>query len=132
MVTTESGADPRSFGLFQSLRGHLGTWVDVLRTRLELLSTELQEERLWMQRVVVLAVASIVCFAFGALLVTLFVVVAFWETDYRLVVVGGFALLYLLGGVVAALVARRRMRDKPKLLSATIGELAKDIRHLTS
>lgn len=132
MATPAPGADPGSFSLLQSLKAHVGTWVDVLRTRLDLLSTELQEERERVQQVFILAAAAVVCLAFGALLVTFFVVALFWETDYRLAVLGGFALAYLIAGGITAMITRRKIRNRPKLLSATVGELAKDYTHLAS
>jgi uncharacterized membrane protein YqjE len=119
-------------GLLQSLRGYLATWVDLLRTRLDLFSTELQEEKERAQQLLVLAATALLCLTFGALLVTFFVVAVFWETNYRLAVLGGLALLYLAAGTIAAMITRRRIRARPKLFSATLGELAKDYRHLSS
>jgi uncharacterized membrane protein YqjE len=104
----------------------------LLRTRLELFSTEWQEERERLEEIVLLAAAAVLCLTFGVLLVTLFVVVAFWDTNYRLLVLGGFALLYLIAGIVVGLITRRKSRNRPKLFSATLGELAKDYRHLSS
>jgi len=131
MPNPGAAAGPRP-GLLQSLKGYLATWVELLRTRLDLFSTELQEERERVEQIFVLAAASALCLAFGLLLVTLLVVVAFWETPYRLAVLGGFALLYLAAGTVVAVVARRKCRNRPKLFSATLTELAKDYRHLSS
>jgi uncharacterized membrane protein YqjE len=119
-------------GLLQSLRGYLATWVDLFRTRLDLFSTELQEEQERLQQLVVLGAAALFCLALGALLVTLFVVAIFWETNYRLAVLGGLALLYLAAGTIVALVTRKRSRARAKLFSATLGELTKDYHHLSS
>jgi len=118
--------------LLQSLKGYLATWVELLRTRLDLFSTELQEERERVQQVVLLAAVSLLCLAFGALLMTLLVVAAFWETQYRLVVLGAFAVLYLAAGIVIAVITRRKCQNRPKLFSATLTELSKDYRHLSS
>ncbi len=119
-------------GLLQSLKGYLGTWVDLFRTRLELFSTELQEERERLQEIVLLGAAALLCLSLGVLLVTFFVVVIFWNSDYRLLVLGGFALFYLALGTVTGLITRRKSRNKPKLLATTLGELAKDYEHLSS
>lgn len=118
--------------LLQSLRDYLSTWVELLRTRLDLFSTELQEERERIQQILVLAAAAVMCLVFGMLLMTLFVVAVFWETDYRLVVLGGLALLYLAAGIIVGVITRRRSRAKPRLFAATLDELAKDYRHLSS
>lgn len=133
MYGSDPGHRPHSSPtLLQALKGYLATWVDLLRTRLDLLSTELQEEKGHLQEVLILAVASLLCLTFGALLVTFLVVVVFWETDYRLAVVGGLALLYLAAGVVVGLITRRKSRSRPKLFPATLGELAKDYQRLSS
>lgn len=133
MATPDRGATSRPPpSLFRSLKAYLGTWAELLRTRLELLSSEWQEERERLEQIAILTAASVLCFTFGALLVTLFVVVAFWETNYRLAVVGGFAVLYLVAGTVVGVITRRKSRSKPKLFSATLDELAKDYRHLSS
>lgn len=118
-------------GLFQSIREYLATWVEVLRTRLDLFSTEWQEEWQRLEQILILAAAAIVCLTFAALLATLLVVAAFWETNYRLAVLAGCAGLYLAAGIVVGLIARRKSRNKPKLFSTTIGELAKDYQHLS-
>ena len=133
MPTPDRGATSRpSPGLIQSLKGYLAAWVELLRTRLELFSTEWQEERGRLEQIVILAATSLLCLTFGVLLVTLFVVVAFWETNYRLAVLGGFAVLYLAAGVVVGIITRRKSKNRAKLFSATLGELAKDYRHLSS
>ena len=119
-------------GIFQSLKKFLATWVDLLRTRLDLISTELEEEREWLQQIVILGAAAFLCLAFGVFLVTLFVVVFFWDSNYRLVVLGGLALIYLAAGIVLASIARRKSQLRPKLFSASLGELDKDYRRLSS
>jgi len=118
--------------LYYAARNYLATWVEVLRTRLELFSTEWQEEFQRLEQILILAAATVLCLTFGLLLVTLFVVVAFWETNYRLPVLGAFAVLYLVAGGVVGLIMRRKSRSKPKIFSATLAELAKDYRHLSS
>ena len=133
MATSAPAPPPRpppSF--YQSVKAYLATWVEVLRTRLELFSIECQEERERLEQIVILPATTLLCLTFGILLVTLFVVVAFWDTNYRLAVLGGFAVFYLAVGTVVGLITRRKSRTRPKLFSATLEELAKDYRHLSS
>ena len=49
-------------------------------------------------RVLILAVVTCFCLGLAAVLITFFLVVLFWETNYRLAVVGCLALLYLAAG----------------------------------
>jgi uncharacterized membrane protein YqjE len=133
MATAASRAESQSApSLIQSLRAYLATWVDLLRTRLELVSTELQEERARLEQILILGAAALVCLIFGLLLVTFFIVVAFWDTNYRLAVVGALALAYLAAGSIVGLITRRKSRQRPKLLAGTLEELAKDYRQLSS
>ena len=111
--------------MVNSVRSFMASWVALLRTRLEILSLEIEEQREWMEHIVLLTIASLFCVSFGLLLLTLFVVVLFWE-NYRLWVLGGFALLYLGGGLALVLSLRRKSRNRPRIFSTTTTELAKD------
>jgi len=130
VLRAEEEAPPRA-GLMQSVRACLALWVALLKTRIEIISTELEEAKLHFEEMVLLAVVSIFCLSFGLLLLTLFVVVLFWET-YRWQVLGGFALLYLVAGFGAALALRKKIKSKPKLFAITVEELGKDYAHLTA
>ena len=57
------------------------------------------------------------------------VLLAFWDSN-RMFAAGLLAVLYLGSGAACALVARGRLRERPPLFSATVGELAKDLDHL--
>ena len=132
MAAPDTGGRMAPPGLIQSLKTFLRTWVELFRTRLDLLSTELQEERQHLQQIVILGAAALLCITFGVLLVTLFFVAVFWDTNYRLAVLGGFAVFYLGTGIIVGLITRRKSRLKPKLFTASLAELAKDYSHLSS
>jgi uncharacterized membrane protein YqjE len=133
MATPDSGSEARPpLSLVDSLKRYLGAWADALRTRLDLLTTEIEEERERTQQLVLLAAVSSLCLATGALLLTFFVVMLFWDSQYRLVVVGGFAVIYLAAGIITAMVTRQKSRERGRLLAATLDELAKDCQHLSS
>jgi uncharacterized membrane protein YqjE len=133
MPTSAPGAPFRSApSLFQSAREYLATWVEVLKTRVELFSTEWQEECQRLEQIFILAAATVLCLALGVLLVTLFVVVAFWDTNYRLAVLGAFGLFYLATGLLVGFLMRRKARSKPKIFANTLDELAKDYQELSS
>lgn len=123
MAASEPGT--RTVGLLNSLRRALSTLVEILHDRIELITTELEEQKL---RAAQIAMASFLTLFFLSLAIifgTLAVVVVFWET-YRLAVLAGFAALYLVLGVIAALVWRVRSRARPRLLAATLTELRRD------
>lgn len=119
------GGPPPS-GVIDSVRSFMASWVAVIKTRVEILSLEIEEQREWMQQIVLLAVAALFCASLGMILVTLLVVAAFWETDGRLWVIGGFALLYVGGGIALGLSLKSKLHNKPKIFAATAEELGKD------
>ncbi len=111
--------------MIDSLRSFLATWVAVVKTRVEIISVELEEQREWLEQMILLAVGAAFCLSMGLILFTLFVVVLFWDR-YPLVVLGGFTILYLGGGLALWLTLRHKMETKPRLFSATTEELGKD------
>ena len=118
-------------GLLQSLRNFAATLVALLQTRLELLSTELEEERLRLSQALLWACVALAFFVLGVVMLTLFLVVLFWDA-HRVLVSGLLAFIYLAIGFAAAFAARDRMRGRSKLFSASLAELAKDREQLTS
>ena len=108
-----------------SIRSFLANWVAVVKTRVEIISVEIEEQREWMEQLLLLAVAAAFCLAVGMILFTFFFVVLFWES-HPLVVLGGFTILYLGGGIALWLTLRHKIRTKPRIFSATSAELGKD------
>src|SRR5574337_66744 len=95
----------RSRGFFEPFRTFLATFVGLIHTRLDLISTELEEERERLKEIVLLGAISFFCLSLGIVLLTLFFVVIFLDT-YAFYVLGGFVLLYLGLGVIVGLIAR--------------------------
>lgn len=118
-------AAAESPGLLASLRRLAATLVAVFQTRLELLATEVEEERIRLGRLLLLGAAAAFFLALGILTLTLFVIVLFWDT-HRLLVTGLLAALYLGAGLAIALAARREALARPRLFAASLSELAKD------
>lgn len=121
-------ADPeagRAPGLLNSLKTLLGTLLAIVQTRVELISTEIEEERARLQEFLALMLVSVFCLGFGFLLLTFFIVAVFWDT-HRLSVLGGLAVFYLGSGITAGMALRRKIRNKPRVFAATLAELSKD------
>jgi uncharacterized membrane protein YqjE len=120
----QSDSDAPS-GLFGSLRALVATLIAIGHNRLELLSTEIQEE---VQRIVSLLLWSVVAVLLGALgllLVALAIVLSV-DSAYRWLAAALVAALLFAGCLGAALVARNRVTLKPRPFDATLSELAKD------
>lgn len=119
-----------TLGVMDSIRTTLSTTAKLIRTRLEILSTELEEQREWMQHLVLLAVAGLFFVSIGLVMLTLFVVALFWES-HPVAVIGAFAGVYLAVGIWAVLTFRNKIKVRPKLFQTTTEELAKDEAQLT-
>ncbi len=120
----------RGAGVFASLQRLLATVLEILQTRVEIVATEFEEERERIRELVLFGFLALFFVSLGLVLLTLFVVILFWDT-HRVYAVGGFALLYLGLGVTAGAVLRRRLQTRPRLFATTLAELSKDRDHLT-
>jgi uncharacterized membrane protein YqjE len=113
-------------GLFQSLSNFAGTLIAIGHTRLQLLTTELQEEVRQVGAILLWAFVAAFTALLGLFLAALVFIFAFWDTS--LVMIGMFVGL----AIFAALVLRKKLREKPPMLDDTLAELAKDRDNLRS
>lgn len=112
-------------GLFAAVRQLLATGVDTLRTRLELLSTEVEQEKLRLFDAVLWAGLALLLMGMGLLFLCGLVVVLLWE-QHRLLALGGLAALFLGGGVWVLQQARARLRAPGGLFATSVAELERD------
>lgn len=112
-------------GLFDSLGALASSVVAIIHTRLELLSTDLEEDQQHIFSLLVLALVALFLLGVGVVLVTILLVVAFWDS-HRLLVLGLLAGFFLLSGLTAAAVALHKARNKPRPFAASLLELYKD------
>lgn len=118
-------------GLLASLSTLAATLVAIAHTRLDLLSSDLEEEREHLLSLLVLSLSALFFLGIGVLLATLLLVVAFWDT-YRLPVLAVLAGLFLAAGITAWRVALHKAKTKPRLFAASMSELLKDRQQLVS
>lgn len=118
-------------GLFRSLSHLLATAIGIAQTRLELLSTELQEEVHRVAEIMLWAAVALLAAGVALFLLSLSIIFVFWDTHRVLASVGVTATSFLIA-VIAVLVLRAKVRSKPPLLDATRAELAKDRAALSS
>lgn len=132
MATEESATGPDAApGLLASLRNLAANAVAILRTRLELLGTEVEEESLRLAQLAFWGLVAILFLTFFLIMLTLLVVVLFWDT-HRVMVVALLAVGYLGAGLAVGFWVRSKLRSGSKLFSASLAELAKDHEQLTS
>ena len=121
----EEGGGAARGGLLHSIQQLAGTLLAAAQTRLEILATELEEERLRLEQLLLVALAAAFCLGMGVLLAVAFVVIYFWDT-HRLISVGILTLAFLAAGAVFAWILRHQVMTRPKPFAATRSELAKD------
>jgi uncharacterized membrane protein YqjE len=112
-------------GLLQSLTQVFASLVTMAQTRLELLTTELQEEIQQAAQVLLWAFVALFATGIGLFLAALVLIFAFWDTHRVLVsiiVTGAFFAI----AAFAALHLASKLRNRPRPLDGTLAELAKD------
>jgi uncharacterized membrane protein YqjE len=124
-VTDAEAEAARRPGLLASLRRLAATFVEILQTRIELVATELEEERARIRDLLLYGLLTLFFVSVGLLLLTAYVVILYWDT-HRLNVVGAFAVFYGGAGIIAGLMLWRRIKSRPRLFSSTLSELSKD------
>jgi uncharacterized membrane protein YqjE len=116
----------RPDGLFASIRRLLATALSVVQTRVELLTTELEEE---IHRASVILLWALIALFFGSLAVlmlALSLLIAFWDT-HRLLVALLLTGVFLAAAALTASRARAQLKARPGLLAASLGELRRDV-----
>ncbi|WP_420226858.1 phage holin family protein [Pigmentiphaga litoralis] len=117
---------PGPLPLVGSLRSLAATSVGILKTRLELVAIELAEEKTRLMGLLILALAGLLCLAIGLLMFSFLVVVAFWDTDHRLLSIVLVGLVYLLLGIGMLFAVRKKAIDAPIAFEETLAELERD------
>jgi len=132
MPADASAGHTRTGGLGAALRRLGTTFFALLHTRIELLTTELQRERVRVTRLLLLLVVALFFLTLGAITFTAFVIALFWDTHHRLLAIGVLMLLYLGVAVGLALFARREAARSTRPFSASLAQLKKDREQLLS
>lgn len=112
-------------GLLASLKRLVATGLELAAVRIELLGTELEQEK---QRVFDALVRGAVALVLLGLALVLFVafVLMLVQPQYRLAAVGVLALLLAAGGAWLLRSARERISVREGAFAATLGELRRD------
>ena len=126
----EPRAEAAGAGIVQSLRNLAATLVALLRTRFELLVTEIEEERIRLLQLLFWAAGALFFLGVGILLLTILLVALFWDS-HRITAIVVLAGIFLAAGTGMAIGVRNRMHARTRLFSASLDELAKDKDQLT-
>ena len=123
-MAEREGAAARG-GLLHSIKHLAQTLLGAAQTRLEILATEIEEERVRLEQMLLVALAAAFCVVMGVVLCVALIVIYYWDT-HRLAAVGILAAVFLGAGVVLGLILRDKAKTRPKPFAITRGELSKD------
>lgn len=128
-MSTHPGGEAAGRGsLFSALKNSTATLVAIGKTRLELLVTEIEEEKLRLMSLWSKAIGAAFLLTIGIILAVFSLALAFWEQ--RVFVFGLFAALFLGGGIYLIARLRGESRQPSKLFRASLTELEADIQAL--
>ena len=119
-------------GVFDSAKHLVSSFIAHLHVRLALFSTEFAEEKLRLTTLLYSALTALFLFFTTLILALLFIIAAYWDTPYRLHVIGGLTLLFLIGAGIAWGGVRAQLQSRPRLFEASLAELYKDQQQLGS
>jgi len=126
MVTSPSppgeapaGESPRT------LQGLLAAGLEALRTRLELAAVELEIYLRALLRLLVWAIAAVVCVVLALAFAMTALVAALWGT-HRIAALLGGSLLFVVLAATFAYLGTRTLRLQPGVLEGSLGQLRKD------
>ena len=110
--------------MFSTFTRMLRTVGNVAENRVELFVTEWREERLRLLDMLVLLLAGTVCAMMALLVITLAIIVVFWDT-HRMLVLGLIILAYA-GGAGMLFWALRSRLGRWQAFSETLDQIKKD------
>ena len=126
MAGEDSAADAApAGGVLGSIKGLAAPLIAAVHTRLQLFTTELALEGLRLRRMLLLLILAVIFFALALGLLTLLVVLVFWDGQ-RMLAISLLAGFYFAVSVLLLLTARAGGGRSRRPFAATLGELEKD------
>lgn len=117
--------EPESPGLFHSARRLLASLAGLAHTRLELLSTELQEELARLGLILLAALVTLFFALLGIAFAAVAVMIAV-EEAHRLTAAVALGLSFFIIAALSAWWMQRLARARPRVFDASLSELSKD------
>lgn len=120
-----SESRPGGTGLLVSLRGLVATALELAQVRLELLGTELEQQKLRLAAGLVWAMLGVVLFGVGLVMLAGCVLLLFWE-GYRLQAMVGLTVVFVAAGGLSLRHGLARLKTPPGAFALSTSELARD------
>jgi len=112
-------------GFLAHVRQLLATLLETAQVRLELLGTELAQEKRRVFSALVLVAVALVCLALGLVMLSIVVLLIFWDS-YRVGAACALALLFGGGGAYLLVRARQKLSAPSGLFAHSLAELQRD------
>jgi uncharacterized membrane protein YqjE len=112
-------------GIVADVKGLASTGLRALRTRLELVSIEVAQEKAWAARFIVVSIAALYLATFG-LMLAIFALVLWASDENRPAILAGFAVLFIAAGSGAFWYVVSAARQRTPMLQDTIAVLKGD------
>jgi uncharacterized membrane protein YqjE len=130
MPVPEGTGSAENPSLFVSLRSFWSVLIAIFYTRLDLATSELEDAGIRIVKVLVLGLSALLCFLTAFFWAMFLLLACFWNTEYRLLVLGIIFALYLIGGILCFYFAREMFLTRQPFLSQTLAELRRDVEGL--
>ena len=131
MLAEQSDHQASGEGLLDSLKTLTATVVAMAYNRLHLLSADIEIARERVFSLLITVIVSLFFLCFGVLLLSIFIVVIFWDT-HRLLALGTVTGLFLGVGGLLLIRAMSAIKKMPATFEASLAELANDHAQLTA
>ena len=112
-------------GLYPALKNIIASVLTIGKTRVELLVVEVEEEKYRLMTLWAKAIGAAFFLALGIVMAVLCLVLVFWES--RALVLGGVAVLFVVGGLALIVSLKRQAQRPSKLFHASLSELEADL-----
>ena len=112
-------------GLLAHVRQLLATLLETVQVRLALLGTEFEQEKRRVFSALALAAVALVCLALGLVMLSVAVLLIFWDS-YRIGAACALALLFGGSGAYLLVRARQKLSAPSGLFAHSLAELQRD------
>lgn len=125
MAEPSAPSEPGGSRLLASVQGLLATLMAIFQTRLELLATEVEEEKQRMLAVLAWGAVAVLMGTVACVFLAGFITVLFWDS-HRLLVLGGLTLAFAMASGWAVRRVNAVVQAQGGMLAASLAELQAD------
>lgn len=115
----------RESGFFNSIKQLLSTALEIAQVRLELVGTEVEQEKRRLFDGLLWGAIAVLCIGVGLTLFCGFIILLLWD-GYRLAAIGVLSVLFIAMGVIFSLHAMKKVRNQSTMFNASLSELKQD------